>query len=158
MGVIAINQYMKEGDIIEVSVTEVNPGYILIEYNEKPATLQVIDLTWKPGRVNPKDFVSVGDHVKVKVTKVIGEKYSVSLREALPNGNPWNKPPKIGERFQGKVSVVTDYGYFFDITEYCRALLHKDDATKTYKIGEPEILIVKSIEIKLRKVELSVAN
>ena len=84
---------MRKNDIIEVDVTEVNPGYILIEHNGLPATLQIIDLTWKPGVVNPNVHVSVGDKISVKVMKIIGDRYSVSLREALPGGNPWDNPP-----------------------------------------------------------------
>lgn len=149
---------MKEDEIIEVNVKEVHPGYILVEHKGLPATLQVTELTWKPGIVNPNDYVSAGESISVKVLKVTGDRYSISLREAAPEGNPWRNPPKIGEVFHSKTSVVADYGYFFDITDYCRALLLKTDTNRSYEVGDSETVVVASIDLESHKVSLRVTE
>ncbi len=46
--------------IIEVLVTKVQPGYVNIEYEGRSAILQITELTWKPGRLDSSDYVSVG--------------------------------------------------------------------------------------------------
>jgi len=149
---------MKQGDIIEVQVKEIHPGYIKIDYQGRDATLQIVDLTWKPGPVNPDDFVSVGDCIKVKVTKVVDDRFSVSLKEALPGGNPWLNPPRVGQVYRSKVSVVTEYGAFFDITSYCRALLHIDNMNKQYKVGDIDNVKVKYVDVERQRVELILAG
>lgn len=149
---------MKEGDIIKVRVNEVQPGYAKVDYNGQCATLQLVDVIWAPGPVNMHKFVAVGDLIEVKVTKIIGNLFSISLREVLEGGNPWLNPPKIGQTFHSSVSLITEYGVFFDITPYCRALLHIDNTKRRYKIGDIEHIKVKSVNVDLQKVELDLAT
>ncbi|WP_044616191.1 hypothetical protein [Gynuella sunshinyii] len=108
--------------------------------------------------MNPNDFVAVGDFIKVKVTKIIGDRFSVSLREAQPGGNPWLDPPKVGQVYRSKVGVVTEYGAFFDITSYCRALLHIDNMNKQYMVGDIDNVRVKYVDVEKRRVELVLAE
>lgn len=39
---------MEVDQIIEVLVTAVNPGFVKVDYEGRPATLQATELTWKP--------------------------------------------------------------------------------------------------------------
>jgi ribosomal protein S1 len=149
---------MEVNQLIEVTVTKVEPGYVKIDYEGQPATLQVTELTWRPGKLDSSDYVSVGQKIRVKVNAVAGNEFSVSLREALLGGNPWDMPPKEGEVFFAPIVNVTDYGYFFEITYFCRALLLKENAPKQYQLGDRVKVKVSVVELNRRKVEVVPVN
>lgn len=149
---------MKVNQIIEVTVTKVEPGYIKIDYEGRSATLQITELTWKPGKLDSSDYVKVGQNIRVKVTAVAGNEFSVSLREACLGGNPWNDPPNVGEQFYAPVVAVTEYGYFFEITYFCHALLLLENALKNYQLGDRVNVKVSSVELDRKKVELVLAD
>lgn len=144
--------------LIEVIVTKVEPGYIKIDYEGQPATLQITELTWRPGKVDSANYVKVGQKIRGKVNGIAGSEFSVSLREALLGGNPWDMPPKEGEIFFAPVVNVTDYGYFFEITYFCHALLLKENALEKYQLGDRLKVKVSAVELSRRKVEVVPVN
>ncbi len=149
---------MEVNQIIEVAVTKVEPGYVKVKYEGRSATLQITELTWKPGKLDSADYVCVGQKIRVKVNAVAGNDFSVSLREASLGGNPWSSPPKQGEVFFAPVVKVTDYGYFFEITYFCHALLMKENAPITYQLGDRVKVKVSTADSERKRVELVLAN
>ncbi|AJQ93376.1 transcriptional accessory protein [Gynuella sunshinyii YC6258] len=53
---------------------------------------------------------------------------------------------------------MTEYGAFFDITSYCRALLHIDNMNKQYMVGDIDNVRVKYVDVEKRRVELVLAE
>lgn len=149
---------MEVNQIIEATVTKVEPGYVKIEYEGRPATLQITELTWKPGKLYSEDYVKVGQRVRVKITAIAGNEYSVSLREASLGGNPWNNPPKVGDLFFAPVVFVADYGYLVEIAYFCRALLLRENTPDTYQLGDRINVKVSSVDSSRNKVEVVLAN
>lgn len=145
---------MKVNDLIEVKVTKVEPGYIKVEYEGRDATLQITELTWKPGRVTSSDYVTEGQVIRVKVTAVAGEKFGVSLREAALGGNPWLDPPKVGEEFFAPVVRVAEYGYFFELTYYCHALMKAEYMTRKLQMNDRVKVKVSQVEVERKRVEV----
>lgn len=151
-------QSMELNQTIEVTVTKVEPGYIKIDYKGKSATLQITELTWKPGKLESSDYLKVGQMIRVKVIAIAGDQFSVSLREACLSGDPWNDPPKVGERYFAPVVNVTDYGYFFEITYFCHALLLAENAMGKYQLGDRVNVEVSSEKLSPSRVEVVLAN
>ncbi|MCH8490910.1 MAG: S1 RNA-binding domain-containing protein [Oceanicaulis sp.] len=149
---------MEVNQIIEVTVTKVEPGYVKIDYEGHPATLQITELTWKPGKLDSSDYVKVGQKIRVKVIAIAGNEYSVSLKQACLGGTPWDNPPKIGDRYFAPVVFVADYGYFFEITYFCHALLLRENTPDTYQLGDRVNVKVSSVDLNRRKVKLELAN
>lgn len=145
---------MEVNQIIEVVVTKVEPGYVKIDFEGRSATLQITELTWKPGKLDSADYVSVGQKIRVKVMSVAGNEFSVSLREASLGGNPWSEPPMVGEEFFAPVVNVTDYGYFFEITYFCHALMMRENAPDSFQLGDRVNVKVSSADPERRRVEL----
>lgn len=149
---------MEINQVIEVNVTKVEPGYVKVDYAGDSGTLQITELTWKPGKVDSSDYVSVGQRIRVKVNAVSGREFSVSLRQALLGGNPWDNPPEEGEVFFAPVVNITDYGYFFEISYFCHALLLSDKQIEKYQLGDRVKVKVISVDTNNKKVELVTLN
>ena len=100
------------------------------------ALLHVSDLAW--GRVNkPADVLSVGQQVEVKVLKVDPEKHriSVGLKQLQPH--PWDAVPekyKVGERVQGTVTRVVEFGAFVELEPGIEGLIHLSEMSWSKKI------------------------
>lgn len=149
---------MEVDQIIEVLVTAVNPGFVKVDYEGRPATLQATELTWKPRALDSSEYVKVGQRIRVKVTAISGNSYSISLRQALLGGNPWDKPPRVGDHFFAPVVGITDYGYFVEITYFCHALLLSENTPDQYQIGDRIETIVSSVDLSRHRVQLVLAN
>jgi ribosomal protein S1 len=145
---------MEVNQIIEVVVTKVEPGYVKVDYVGRSATLQITELTWKPGKLDSTDYVGVGQRIRVKVIAVAGQEFSVSLREASLGGNPWSSPPKVGEEYFAPVVNLTDYGYFFEITYFCHALMMAEYASDNFQLGDRVKVKVASVNAERKRVEL----
>jgi len=145
---------MKLNQIIEVVVAEVEPGYVNVDFEGRPATLQITELTWKPGKLYSADYFSVGQKIRVKVIAIANNEFSVSLREASLGGNPWNDPPQVGDEYFAPVVRLCDYGYFFEITYFCYALMMKENATDTFQIGDRIRVKVSKVDVERKRVDV----
>jgi ribosomal protein S1 len=76
------------------------------------------------------------------------------MREASLGGNPWDNPPKIGEEFFAPVVFVTDYGYFFELTYFCHALMKSDNVNQKLQLGDRVKVRVSKVNIESRQVEV----
>ena len=145
---------MEVNQIIYVTVTKVEPGYIKIDYQGLSATLQITELTWKPGKIDSSAFVRVGQRIRVKVIAVAGNEFSVSMREACLGGNPWNNPPKVDDQFFAPVANITEYGYFLEISYFCHALLLRGSTSIEYQLGDRVNVRISSVDVGSKKVEV----
>ncbi|MBB6523019.1 S1 RNA-binding domain-containing protein [Pseudoteredinibacter isoporae] len=142
---------MRVNDIIEVVVIQVEEGFVKVDYHGKLAILQITELTWRAGKIAPEDYVNVGDVVRVKIIKVDGDLFSVSLKEAQAGGNPW-RGLSVGDQYLSPVVLKADYGYFFEITYFCHALLKIENASRDYQLGDRIRLEVSDINYERKRV------
>ena len=88
--------------------------------------LYVNDITW--GRINhPKEYLKVGDEIKVKILVIDEEKRKVSLGVKQLKGDPWLKVDEkfpVGSKVRGKVVGVVEYGAFVELEAGLEGLLH----------------------------------
>jgi len=145
---------MELNQVINVVVVKVHPSYVKIEFEGRQATLQVTELTWRAGKIDSSDYVSVGQKIRVKVIAILGNEFSVSLREASLGGNPWNQPLKIGEEYFAPMVRVTEYGYFFEITYFCHALMIKENAPDNLQLGDRIKVKISSSNPERKRIEL----
>ncbi len=92
--------------------------------NKLEGLVHISEIDW--GLVdNPRRFHSVGDHIKVKITDIQDEKYSLSIK-ALKT-NPWNKAKekyKAGDTVSGVVIKYSEHGAFASIEAGVSGLAH----------------------------------
>ena len=85
---------IKEGDIIENAIVKATTDWgIFLDINGIDALLQVSDLSY--GRVKkPSDLVSIGEKIKVKITKIDEKTNRVSASVKALTENPFDNLEK----------------------------------------------------------------
>ncbi|MBU0552365.1 S1 RNA-binding domain-containing protein [Myxococcota bacterium] len=111
-------------------------------------------------RINhPKERLSVGDAIEVKVVRVEAERERVALSIKALEDDPWStfaKSLKRGQRLSGKVERLQPFGAFVNIAPGIDGLLHVSAITRERRIEHPkEVLEVgQEIEVIVDRVEM----
>ena len=121
---------IKEGDIIEDAVVKaVLEWGIFLDIKGIDALCHVSDLSH--GRVKkPSDLVTIGQKLKVKITKIDEKTNRVSASIKALTENPYDnieKKYKVGEIYEGEVSKIMMYGCFVKIEEGVEGLIHNSE-------------------------------
>ena len=115
-------------------------------------------MSWK--RVsNPKDIVSNGEEISVKVLKLDQEHKKVSLGLKQLGADPWTVLAErchVGDRIKGKVTNIKDYGCFVEIEEGIDGLVHRSEMDWTNQNVNPASLVSKgdTIEVQVLSIDL----
>ena len=98
--------------------------------------LHVSDLSH--GRVKkPSDLVTIGQKIKVKITKIDEKTNRVSASVKALTEDPYDNITdkyKVGETHEGTVTKIMDYGCFVKIEEGIEGLIHSSELDWTNKI------------------------
>ena len=148
---------IKEGDIIEDAVVKATTDWgIFLDINGIDALLHVSDLSH--GRVKkPSDLVTIGQKIKVKITKIDPKTNRVSASVKALTEDPYDnieKNYKIGETYEGTVTKLMDYGAFIRIQEGIEGLVHNSELDWTNKNVKPSKILSVSQKIKFKIVNI----
>ena len=118
---------IKEGDIVDnAKVKAITDWGIFLDINGIDALLHVSDLSY--GRVKkPSDLVSIGQKMKVKLTKIDTKTNRVSASVKALTEDPYenlSKKYKVGEIYDGECTKLMDYGVFVKLEEGVEGLIH----------------------------------
>ena len=148
---------IKEGDIIDDAIVKATTDWgIFLDINGIDALLHVSDLSH--GRVKkPADLVTIGQKIKVKITKVDPKTNRVSASVKALTEDPYDsieKNYKIGETYEGTVTKLMDYGAFIRIQEGIEGLVHNSELDWTNKNIKPSKVLSVSQNIKFKIVNI----
>ncbi len=148
---------IKEGDIIENALVKATTDWgIFLDINGIDALLHVSDLSH--GRVKkPSDLVSIGQKIKVKITKIDEKTKRVSASVKALTVDPYEnieKKYKIGEIYDGEVTKIVDYGCFVKIEEGIEGLIHNSELDWTSRNIKPSKVLSVSQKIKFKIVNI----
>jgi small subunit ribosomal protein S1 len=107
---------------------------------------------------DPKEFVSVGQQVRVKVIKVEndGKRISLSMKDQEPD--PWadvaDRHP-VGSAFSGTIVRSTDFGLFVELEPGIDGLVHFSQLPFGIRQGDPSIAIGSHVTGWVREVDPS---
>ena len=118
---------IKEGDVIDDAIVKSTTDWgIFLDINGVDALLHVSDLSH--GRVKkPTDLVTIGQKLKVKISKIDEKTNRVSASIKALTEDPYEsieKKYKVGEFYEGTVTKIMDYGCFVKIEEGIEGLIH----------------------------------
>src|SRR5512140_802389 len=130
--------------------------------------IHVSEISWTKKVKNPSKLLSVGDIVEAVIADVNPEtrRLSLSLRATEPN--PWEllaEKYRIGDRIQGIVRNLTDFGAFVEIEEGIDGLVHISDMSWGRRVKHPsEVLkkgdqiqaVLTAIDVENRRISLSI--
>ena len=148
---------IKEGDVVDDAIVKATTDWgIFLEINGIDALLHVSDLSH--GRVKkPSDLVTIGQKLKVKITKIDSTTNRVSASVKALTEDPFQnieKKFKIGEIYEGQVTKIMDYGCFVKIEDGVEGLIHNSELDWTNRNIKPNKVLSVSQNIKFKIVNI----
>jgi small subunit ribosomal protein S1 len=134
---------VKEGETVQGTVRSLTDYGAFVDIGGVDALLHVADISW--GRVNkPADVLKVGDKVEARILKVDPAKKRISLGLKQLQPHPWDlvgEKYKVGERVQGSVTRVTDFGAFVELEKGIEGLVHLSEMSWSKKVRKPSDVV-----------------
>ena len=148
---------IKEGDVVENAIVKATTDWgIFLDIQGIDALLHVSDLSH--GRVKkPADLVTIGQKLKVKITKIDEKTNRVSASVKALTEDPYDnieKKYKIGEIYSGTVTKIMDYGCFVKIEDGIEGLIHSSELDWTNRNVKPSKVLSVSQNIKFKIVNI----
>ncbi|HTB18662.1 MAG TPA: 30S ribosomal protein S1, partial [Bryobacteraceae bacterium] len=134
---------LKEGAVLRGTVRSVTDFGAFVDLGGVDGLLHVGDMAWH--RVSkPSDVVTAGDSIEVKVLKINpeGKRISLGLKQLAPD--PWTTAAErfhTGDRVQGKVSRLADFGAFVELLPGVDGLIHISEMSWAKKVKKPSDLL-----------------
>ena len=154
----------KEGQTIEGVIKNITDYGAFVDLGTTDGLIHLTDISWK--RINhPSDFLKIGEKIKVKVLKFSSDSNKISLGIKQLGKDPWENISKKyieGKNYSGKVTKITDYGAFIELSDGIEGLVHVSEMTWDKKNTNPneivsigDIVDVSILELDLNKRKLS---
>ena len=134
---------LQEGAAVRGTIRSITDFGAFVDLGGVDGLLHVTDMAWQ--RVaKPSDVVAVGDVVEVKVLKINpqGKRISLGLKQLAPD--PWSLAAErfhTGDRVQGKVSRLTDFGAFVELMPGVDGLIHISEMSWAKKVRKPSDIL-----------------
>ena len=148
---------LNEGDIIEDAKVKATTDWgIFLDINGIDALLHVSDLSH--GRVKkPSDMVTIGQKMKVKITKIDPKTNRVSASVKALTEDPYEnltKKYEVGKIYNGNCTKLMDYGVFVKLEEGVEGLIHNSELSWTNRNIQPSKVLSASQQIKVKIVSI----
>jgi len=157
---------LKVGDEVEGLVTGVIDFGAFVNVDGIEGLVHISEISWE--RVeDPKKYVKVGEKVKAKIIAIDKDRLSLSIKQM--SDDPWMsevKKFKKGEIVEGKITRITPFGAFVQLSPAVEALVHvsemSDDETidpeELFKLNEKKKFKVLDVDTENRKIALSLKD
>jgi len=142
---------MEEGRVLQGVVKNITDYGAFIDLGGIDGLLHVTDISWK--RVNhPSEVLQIGQSLDIMVIRYNKETGRVSLGLKQLEKDPWEGAEKryqSGQRFNGRVSNITDYGAFVELEDGVEGLVHVSEMSWTKKNIHPGKIVSTSQEVEV---------
>lgn len=158
---------IKEGSTLEAVVKNITDYGAFMDCGVFDGLLHITDISW--GKIShPSEILSIGQTLKVVVTKFNPETKRVSLGLKQLEKNPWEgliDKYKAGEKFPGKITSVADYGAFVELEPGVEGLVYQTEIAynmrnlnprKLLKIGDEVEVMVLDVDLGKQRIGLSI--
>lgn len=157
---------LKVGDVVEGVVTGVIDFGAFVNVDGIEGLIHISEISWE--RVdNPRNYIKPGENLKAKIIAIDRDRLSLSLKQM--SEDPWLeqvKAFKVGDVVEGKVTRITPFGAFVQLSSSVEALVHvsemSDDETvdpeKLFQLNEQKQFKVLDVDTENRKIALSLKD
>jgi len=155
---------LKVGDVVEGVVTGVIDFGAFVNVKGIEGLIHISEISWE--RVeDPRDYVKTGENVTAKIIAIDKDRLSLSLKQM--SDDPWVnevKAFKKGDTVEGKITRITPFGAFVQLSPAVEALVHVSemggeadatDPTEIFKLNEKKEFKILEIDTEARKIALS---
>ena len=158
---------LEKGQVLEGSVKNITSYGVFIDLGGVDGLIHITDLSW--GRVShPEEVVSLDQKLNVVILDFDDEKKRIALglKQLMPH--PWDalaETIKVGDKVNGKVVVMADYGAFVEVAPGVEGLIHVSEmswsqhlrsAQDFMKVGDEVEAVVLTLDRDERKMSLGI--
>jgi small subunit ribosomal protein S1 len=111
------------------------------------------NMTWERKADTAKEKLEIGAEVTVRVLEIEPENHRLSLGLKQLTDDPWSTVLtrfKVGDRVQGTISFVANYGAFVELGEGLEGLLHVTEMSWTRKVNHASEVVKVGQEIETK--------
>jgi small subunit ribosomal protein S1 len=150
---------LSAGDKTRAKVVDVEDNGIYLSYEDSSGFINVTNITWRPGRVDPKDFAKPGESIEALVYAVTPTGFYASIKDLHPELDPWKDPTVYapGTHHTGRVQNVVPFGAIVELSSGLLGLLPAEQA-EGLRAGDSVNVRVASQDAKLKKLEFERAQ
>ncbi len=157
---------LKVGDTVEGIVTGVIDFGAFVNVDGIEGLIHISEISWE--RVeDPRDYVKTGNTIKAKIIAIDKDRLSLSLKQMMED--PWLSEVKAFNKddiVEGKVTRITPFGAFVQLSPAVEALVHVSemskeegiDPEKIFQLNETKKFKVLEIDAEGRKIALSLKD
>ncbi len=157
---------LKVGDEIEGIVTGVIDFGAFVNVDGIEGLVHISEISWE--RVeDPREYVKNGQVIKAKIIAIDKDRLSLSMKQMIED--PWLKEVKAfkkGSSVEGKITRITPFGAFVQLSPAVEALVHVSemskeegvDPEKIFQLNEKKQFKVIDIDTEARKIALSLKD
>lgn len=126
------------------------------------------EMDWTNKNIHPSKVVKLGDEVEVVVLEIDKERRRISLGMKQCKPNPWmqfSNAHKMGEKINGLIRSITDFGIFIGLEGGIDGLIHLSDiswtvpgeeAVRDYKKGQEIESVILAIDPERERISLGI--
>jgi small subunit ribosomal protein S1 len=159
---------LKVGNVVKGVVTGVIDYGAFVNVQGIEGLIHISEISWE--RVeDPRDYVKTGQEVEAKIIAIDKDRLSLSLKQM--SDDPWLdevKSFKKGQTVEGKITRITPFGAFVQLSPAVEALVHVSeisgdkedpaDPTEIFKLNEKKEFKILDIDTEARKIALSLKD
>lgn len=166
---IAIAKRYPEGTRLTGHVTNLTDYGCFVEIEEGVEGLvHISEMDWTNKNIHPSRVVNLGDIVEVMVLDIDEGRRRISLGLKQCKNNPWQQFAERhskGDRVEGKIKSITDFGIFIGLEGGIDGLVHLSDiswnvigeeAVRQYKKGDEIVAMVLQVDAERERISLGV--
>jgi len=158
---------LEKGQVLEGTVKNITTYGVFIDLGGVDGLVHITDLSW--GRVShPEEIVTLDQKLNVVILDFDDDKKRIALGLKQLTPHPWdalNTELKVGDKVEGKVVVMADYGAFVEIAPGVEGLIHVSEmswsqhlrsAQEFLKVGDSVEAQILTLDRDERKMSLGI--
>ncbi|MDG1332386.1 MAG: 30S ribosomal protein S1 [Crocinitomicaceae bacterium] len=158
---------LEKGQVLEGTVKNITSYGVFIDLGGVDGLIHITDLSW--GRVNhPEEIVELDQKLNVVILDFDDEKKRIALGLKQLQPHPWDSLDggmNVGDKVEGKVVVMADYGAFVEIAPGVEGLIHVSEmswsqhlrsAQDFLKVGDTVEAVILTLDREDRKMSLGI--
>ena len=137
----AVDKTLKAGDKIKGRISSITDYGLFVEVAPHiEGLVHISEVSWTDRITNLSKMFNVGDQIETLIVSLDKDNRRMSLSVKQLEKNPWEaaeKEFKVGQTIKGKISNITDFGIFVQLSSGIDGLVHISDFSWTEHIGHP---------------------
>ena len=158
---------LEKGQVLEGTVKNITSYGVFVDLGGVDGLIHITDLSW--GRVSdPHEIVSLDQKINVVILDFDNEKKRIALGLKQLTPHPWDALDQnlaVGDKINGKVVVIADYGAFVEVAPGVEGLIHVSEmswsqhlrsAQDFLQVGNEVEAVILTLDRNERKMSLGI--